>query len=325
MKLPNGYGSITKLKGNRRRPFMVRISEDNSVRRVLGYFATKEEALIALTEYNQNPYDLTKKSPTFSEVFGLWLKDCTLAESTKRTYISKYNNYCKSLYDIPYKDITLQQFRSIVNETQTPATRNKLVKFLRSLGRTALENDIVTKDYTQFLKTVNENAKEKIPFSEEEIELLWNNIHIKDVDYILIHIYTGFRPDEFIHLRRENIDLENNIIIGGGKTRAGTNRRVPIHPRIKPLIKEKLKDDRKTLFRLSYKTYNIRFKKVMNLLKMTHTPHDCRHTLRTRLDNLDINSVIIDRIMGHSSGKVGQDVYTHKTIEQLKEAINMLN
>ena len=39
MKLPNNYGSISKLSGNRRRPFMVRKSLDGT-QLVIGYFET---------------------------------------------------------------------------------------------------------------------------------------------------------------------------------------------------------------------------------------------------------------------------------------------
>ena len=41
MKLPNGYGSVTKLTGNRRRPYMVRITtgftdEGRQLMKILG-------------------------------------------------------------------------------------------------------------------------------------------------------------------------------------------------------------------------------------------------------------------------------------------------
>lgn len=44
MRNPNGYGSIKKLSGNRRRPYIFVISE-NGKRRVIGYYETQVEAL----------------------------------------------------------------------------------------------------------------------------------------------------------------------------------------------------------------------------------------------------------------------------------------
>lgn len=52
MKLPNGYGSISKLSGNRRKPYIVRKHIGNSKYLIIGYYPTKEDALSALVEYN---------------------------------------------------------------------------------------------------------------------------------------------------------------------------------------------------------------------------------------------------------------------------------
>ena len=62
----------------------------------------------------------------------------------------------------------------------------------------------------------------------------------------------------------------------------------------------------------------------MKKLGMEHIPHECRHTMRTRLDNENVNANVINLIMGHSGGSVGERVYTHKTIGQLKEAVEKL-
>ena len=71
MKNPNKYGSITKLTGNRRKPWMVRIYKGMKVNHetkkaypeqiVLGYYASRKEAMDALAEYNLNPYNIDRK------------------------------------------------------------------------------------------------------------------------------------------------------------------------------------------------------------------------------------------------------------------------
>lgn len=62
----------------------------------------------------------------------------------------------------------------------------------------------------------------------------------------------------------------------------------------------------------------------MQLFNMDHTPHECRHTFRSRLDTAGANSVCIDRIMGHASKGTGERIYTHKTIQELKNAIELI-
>ena len=54
MKNPNGYGTVTKLSGNRRKPYIVK--EGISGRqKPIGYAATREEGLIMLANYNNDP------------------------------------------------------------------------------------------------------------------------------------------------------------------------------------------------------------------------------------------------------------------------------
>ena len=59
MKLPNGYGSVYKLSGNRRNPWVACVTigynkeTRNQERRVIGYFPNKPKALNALADYNQ--------------------------------------------------------------------------------------------------------------------------------------------------------------------------------------------------------------------------------------------------------------------------------
>lgn len=62
----------------------------------------------------------------------------------------------------------------------------------------------------------------------------------------------------------------------------------------------------------------------MDKLEMQHTPHECRHTFRSRLDSAGANKVCIDRIMGHKSKGTGERVYTHKNIDELKLNIELI-
>ena len=40
--------------------------------------------------------------------------------------------------------------------------------------------------------------------------------------------------------------------------------------------------------------------------------------------SLGANKVCIDKIMGHKSNDVGERIYTHKVIQELKEAIELI-
>ena len=77
--------------------------------------------------------------------------------------------------------------------------------------------------------------------------------------------------------------------------------------------------------KLSNSQYYIFWNDIMKQLGMEHTPHECRHTFRSRLDSAGANKVCIDLMMGHKSKEVGERIYTHKTIQELKEAIELID
>lgn len=54
---------------------------------------------------------------------------------------------------------------------------------------------------------------------------------------LLLTIYTGCRAEELLFILYKRIFLDKNYFIAGVKTKAGINREIPIHPDIKPYLK----------------------------------------------------------------------------------------
>ena len=52
LRKPNGYGSIKKLSGNRRRPFVFVITKDGK-QKAMGYFCSQVEAEIYAADFNK--------------------------------------------------------------------------------------------------------------------------------------------------------------------------------------------------------------------------------------------------------------------------------
>lgn len=333
MRLPNGYGSVYKVSGNRRKPWAVVKSEGYDrngklKRKLVGYTATKEEGLELLAKYNKKPWDVKQKRLTFSEVFDLWLENDSndLAYHTKRGYISKYKNYCQNLYDTPYADLRTYHFEKIVEESGgSNGTKNGIIRLFRQLDNTALKFEVIDIQYAHLVKTKKEEVPERRPFSKDEIQKLWEHKDEKNVDIVLVFIYTGMRRNEFASLNVDDIDLEEGTIkIRESKTQAG-KRTIPIHDAILPIMESLVKNaEGPRLLPYSSDTLARRFKSCMKSQGMDHIPHEARHTLSTRLDDAGVNRKIINLILGHRSDSVGERVYTHKTISQLKAAINLL-
>lgn len=336
MKNPNGYGSVFKLSGNRRRPWCVRVTtgwtdEGKQQYKILGYYEERSDALIELAKYNDNPYDLDNNKITFAEVYEKWAEEKfpKISNSNIRGYKTSFNK-CEKLHGMKFKQLRKMHMQRIIDENGhlSYQVRMKLKTLFSQLYKFAIENDIVEKDYARFVDAGEETITiERIPFSEAEIELLWNNLDKPYVDSILIMIYSGLRVGEMLEMKTENIDLEKRIMIGGLKTKAGKNRAIPIHKKIVPLIdlaNEHLITSPKGK-KFSYNNYIQRqFTPLMESLGMSHLPHDCRHTTATMLDNAEINRTIIKLILGHASQDITEKIYTHKSHEQLVQAIDKI-
>lgn len=268
-----------------------------------------------------------------------------------RSHMANYRaayNKCEKLYDIPYKNLRTVDFESIINTMSGSSTKLKMFKLLfQQLDTYALQKDIIQKGFAQFIhieikeseKPIYENGFEaleknnKKPFSYDEIECIWDSGDCLVKDIILILLYTGMRIEELLFLHNNTINLKENYLIAGLKTENGKNRIIPIHKKIKHIIEKYYKDNddyfirtngKKIVKRLSYQTYHTHFKNFMKDLEMDHTTHDTRHTFRSELDRLNVKDKIIDLILGHKSSETGKRVYTHKTIEELSKAVNLI-
>ena len=342
MKNPNGYGSISKLSGKRRRPFIVRITtgfdiNGRQIMKVLGYYHTQAEAIKALANYNDNPYDINLNDITLKEILDRFMenKKGAVEKSSLKSYRVWYN-YLRPLYSKRMKDIRTFELQNFINSLSHLSTGSlKLVKsFIRMLFKDAMEMDIISKDYSEYIKLPKyKKIIERKIFTEEEIALLWDNIKIMEyADTILILIYTGMRINELLKLEKKNVNLENNTIIGGSKTDAGKNRIIPIHPKILPLIIKRMGNKTDYLIpnrtgRNYYEYNNFRqneFVKIMEQLGMEHTIHDTRHTFATMISDVSDNENAITGIIGHTNINMTKK-YTHTNIEKMRKEMEKIN
>lgn len=343
MRLPSGYGGIVKLKGNRRKPYQVRLTkgftdEGKQIYMYLGYYARRGEALEALAEYNSSPYDITRETITFAEVYKKWSNEHfkKVSSSSIERYSNAYRKYCKSLYKMRFKDIRLTHLQTVIDNCgMAHPTRASIKTLFAVLTRFAMKNDIVDKDYAQYVDVGQREGKiNRKPFTQEEIDKLFKYVDTFDyLDTILIMIYSGLRVGEMLDLRIENIHLEERYMVGGSKTEAGKNRIIPINKKIEPFIRkyyEKNKDKEFLIINslgrpMGYSNYRReKFDNIMEKLKMEHKPHDARHTFASLMDSAGANKLCIKRIIGHSSQDITEDIYTHKTLEELIEAIDLI-
>jgi len=337
MKNQNGTGSIYKLKGKRRKSWAVRISYQNDIgvmkRKYLGYFETKKEAQETLFNYNKNPLLFSGK--TFGEIKNLWfssVKEKITISSVKKTgIILKFFNILDK-YKI--SDIKLFQLQKIFDEMSFSYNyKGNCKSVLNRIFDFAVKNDFIESNKVKFVELGKKNIViERKLFTKKEIEVLWKNLEIKNVYLILILIYTGMRVGELLNLKVADVDLGNKVIyIRKSKTDAGV-RTIPIPDKVLSLFTDNICYENeyfiftKTFNQMSYMSFRYIFESILSKVGLQrHTIHDTRHTFATMLNNADANSTSIIKLIGHSDFSTTENIYTHKDIEELRKAINLLN
>lgn len=350
MRNPNGYGSVYKLSGNRRNPWTARITvgwtfdeekkKSNPKYKYIGYYPNKKEAMIALSDYNKNPYDLDFNKITFKEVYDKWsnIHFDKISHSNITGYKAAFR-LCKEIEDMKFINIKLEHLQYVIDKSgkNTPTLR-KLKVLFGMLYDYAIIHELVTADkrelvrYLDISKNGNPNAYNRTAFKTKEIEKLWKLIDSnKYISVILILIYTGLRIGELLSLKKENINLEERwIYIEKSKTDAGI-RYVPIAEKVVSFIEYWMSRDCEYLictetnkpfkYRNFYDSY---WKILMNELGFKHHPHSTRHTCISMLKSVGVDDVIIRKIVGHKGQGVTETVYTHLEMPYKLEAINKI-
>lgn len=339
MRKPNGYGSIKRLSGRRRRPFVFVISV-NGKQKPIEYFATQIEAEIFQADYNKLHFhrSLPDHRVTLAELYYRWLPAHTSNTAPSQSTLNSYTNSFKHLSSLHYETIQSLKYvdyQKIIDSMRKSGLSYSSCKKVRSLisllEKYAVKIELISRCYAPLLSIgKNRPVRPHRPFSRQKINRLWSHCNSPGVDTVLILLYTGMRVGEMLHLQKSDVNLRQRYIrITKSKTSAGI-RTIPIHHRIYPLIEARMNTSGPWLISqndhmCSYSNYCILWRNVMHLIHADgHTTHDCRHTVATLLDNAGANETAKRRILGHAGGDVTERVYTHKGLRQLRKCIELL-
>ena len=370
-RLPNGFGQISKIKNKSlRNPYRVMVTigktpEGKPISKLLkpvSYFPTYNDAYAALVEYSKNPYDLDK-AITVEELFDRWFEEYQKkdpSDSYVRTLRSAWN-YCSSIRSMQVSDVRGRHIKYCMEEGThivrgkekhaSPGVKHRIKSLFNLMLDYALEYEIVDRNYgrsfntpDKVLKEEENNKKEHIPFTDEEMEILWS--HVDDmlyVDVVLIQCYSGWRPQELGLIRLEDVNLNEWTYIGGMKSEAGIDRIVPIHPKIRHLIERKYKEAialnsdylinkvgkfnyTKNGTRLRYDNYRKRFINIKTKLGLNpkHRTHDPRVQFVTMAKKYKVDEYAIKYIVGHTISDVTEKIYTKRDVDWLHTEIQKI-
>lgn len=353
-KLPNGFGQITEIKNrNLRKPFraMVTIGVNENGRPIQkmlkpdSYFETYNEAYSALVAYNKNPYDLDSRI-LVSELYEKWLEEYskTIESASSLRSISAAWKRCSSVYNMRATDLRARHIKSCIDTAPSNSLKGRIKSVFNLMLDYALEYEIVDKNYARTFTLANDNpdVNGHIIFTDKEMDKIWENIHLPYADLIVIQCYSGWRPQELGLIKIEDVDIINWTFRGGMKTDAGKNRIVPIHSKIRPLVKARYDEaiilgsdylfncadtaTHRSNLKLTYDKYRHRFDKIRDQLELNpnHRAHDGRKHFITLCKKYDVDEYAIKYMVGHSISDITEKVYTDRSIDWLKSEIEKI-
>ena len=246
------------------------------------------------------------------------------------------------LVDCTLKDMKTVYIRSwlasLKEEKLTSRSINRKISTLKSFFKYQIKNGNLDASPMTTITSPKNNKRLPAFVDQNDIFTLLHTVEFPDswsgkTEKLIVEIFynTGMRLSELINLKEQHIDASSVKVIGKGNK----ERIIPISRSLSDTIhsyiekKRELFPDANKVFLLINQRGNklypkyvyLVIKKYLNLVTTIQkkSPHILRHTFATHLSNngADLNS--IKELLGHSSLAATQ-VYTHNTIEKLKDA-----
>lgn len=323
LKRANGAGTVYKLQGRRKRPW---VAAKNKV--VIGYYETKTSAIEALSRLTGRSLD-ERYNMTFAEVFEAWKPEHYkgLTKSGMAQYDISFQVF-SPLHGKKFRDLRTADFQAALDPHmgKTHSTVSKYKQLITQMSKWAIREELITTDFASFVKLPENIKKEKEIFSEEDIKKLERD-GSEAAKIVLMLIYTGMRIGELFSLPIE--DYHETYVIGGEKTDSGRNRVIPIRPEGRKYF-QYFADQAEGAMLLSGYTgqrvmANFRRRDYYPLLDRLgierKTPHATRHTYASRARKDGMPPEILQKILGHADYSTTANIYVHTDVEELVRAV----
>ena len=323
LKRANGTGTVYKLQGRRRKPW---VAAKNKV--IIGYYERKTDALAALDRLQGR--DLTERyNMTFAEVFEAW-KGEHYRELTA-SGISSYNrayDIFTSLHTRKFRELRTDDYQTVIDQhlDKAHSTLAKYKQLCTQMSKWAIREELITTNFASYIKLPKAVKKEKEIFTQEEIRKLKED-GSETAMIVLMLIYTGMRINELFQLPIE--DCHGTYVIGGEKTEAGRDRVIPIRPEGRAYFEYFQRNAEGPLLLSGYTGQkvadNFRKRDYYPLLERLgidrKTPHATRHTYASWAVKSGMQPEVLQKILGHAKYSTTAEIYVHSDIEQLVKAV----
>lgn len=324
LKRANGTGTVYRLQGRRKRPW---VAAKNRV--VIGYYAKKTEALEALERLSG--VDISERyNMTFAQVFDAWKQEHyqEIGPHGIESYEQAYKVFAP-LHGRKFRELRTADFQAVLDAHmgKSHSTVSKYKQLITQMSTWAMREELITTNFARFAKLPEQKKTEKEVFSASDIAKLQAD-DTEAARIVLMLIYTGMRIGELFSLPRSA--YYGTYVIGGEKTEAGRNRIIPIWPEGREHFAYfAYFSSPGGLLLSSYSgqkvAANYRKRDYYQLLDRLgiarKTPHATRHTYASMAVTADIRPELLQKMLGHANYATTANIYQHFDPQELVRAV----
>lgn len=323
----NGQGSVYK-EGNKWRAVVTLYYTATGQRKTRSKICrTKKEALTALVSLNANGTQNEYAAMTFADVWDVVLPALDLSPGKLQEYKRAWKRL-GPLHLVKIADQRTADLQRAIDAVPGGYHTKKAAKnVLGHIYHYALVNDIVAKNYLSFVVLPAAAKPLEDAFTDEELAVVWDYVRTdEEARWIIIMAYCGLRPGELRQIKKSDIHLKEQYMIGGIKTEEGRNRTIPLADRLLPVIQRQIACSAsfQLLVSCGSKLFYERYHAFLSRIGIRYLPpRFCRHTFATRSAEAEIAPAIIQSIMGHKKYQTTLG-YTHIRTDKKVESVNKL-
>ena len=330
-----------------------RIPEDKTkqkipVKKTKAGFKRREDALAYCAKLKAEKDKTAVQNMTLKEVYDAWEPwySPRVDKDTFGCYRAAFA-YFSDLHGVNVRDISAGDLQDCLDKCPRGHRTHQNMKCTAGLlWAYAIDHRLADKDVTENLYIGKGASVQREPLDDMEVEKIRKQIG-KDryAAYVYALCYLGYRPGEMLEIKKDQVHEHDGslYIVEGKKTDAGRDRIVPVHKKIRSIIKKQLKTDgtdylfpmhiynRKGEFQ-GYKVMTdnyfnkFAFRPLANRLGIpkNKVPYSARHTFSDKLKDAAGTDKVKAALIGHTDYKFTQKKYQSTNMDELKTVMDSI-
>ena len=304
-------------------------------------FERRKDAIAALAKMSAEP---TREMLTLRQLYDRWLPTHKASKSTLDCYKAAFKGFAE-VEIFRLDNITIEDYQECIDSCgHGKRTQENMRTCLGLMYKYGIPRHLIPDDLNlaQFLHVGGEAAAHRESFTDVQIEKI-RRTKTPEADDVLMMIYLGFRPSEFLSLTADSYDKKHRAFTGGAKTDAGKGRTVPVSPKILRLVEDRVQrggfitaQKNGSQWQLKAFTENVFYKALRDAgidnpvvtvagetPRHKYTPHSCRHTFATLMKRAAGSDTDKMALIGHASDEQLRD-YQDVHYEDLRKIIDAI-